>query len=86
MELLEHVPSPAALLVACAARLTADGDLFVSTINRTPHAYLAAVVGAEYVLGLLPRGTHEYEKFIKPSELAAWARVQRAWISWRRAA
>jgi len=77
MELLEHVPDPARLLSACAARLVPGGSLFVSTINRTPKAYVQAVIGAEYVLKLLPRGTHEYLRFIRPSELARWARGAR---------
>jgi 2-polyprenyl-6-hydroxyphenyl methylase/3-demethylubiquinone-9 3-methyltransferase len=75
MELLEHVPHPAQLLAACAERLAPGGNLFVSTINRTPKAYLQAVIGAEYVLKLLPRGTHDYLRFIRPSELARWARA-----------
>ena len=75
MEMLEHVPDPAAVVRACARLVKPGGKVFFSTINRNPKAYLFAVVGAEYVLNLLPRGTHEYEKFIKPSELAAWARA-----------
>ncbi len=75
MELLEHVPDPARLLDACARRLTADGHVFVSTLNRTPRAYVAAILGAEYVLRLLPRGTHDYTRFIRPSELARWGRA-----------
>jgi 2-polyprenyl-6-hydroxyphenyl methylase/3-demethylubiquinone-9 3-methyltransferase len=74
MELLEHVPDPAAVVAACSRLVKPGGTVFFSTINRNPKAYLYAVVGAEYVLNLLPRGTHEYEKFIKPSELAAWCR------------
>lgn len=74
MEMLEHVPDPAAIVAACYALLKPGGDLFVSTINRNPKSWLFAVVGAEYVLRLLPRGTHDYARFIKPSELAAWAR------------
>jgi 2-polyprenyl-6-hydroxyphenyl methylase/3-demethylubiquinone-9 3-methyltransferase len=74
MELLEHVPHPDQLLASCAARLAPGGSLFLSTINRTPKAYVQAVVAAEYVLGLLPRGTHDYMRFIKPSEMARWAR------------
>ncbi|SNR85734.1 3-demethylubiquinone-9 3-methyltransferase [Methylobacillus rhizosphaerae] len=74
MEMLEHVPDPAAIVRACAALVKPGGKVFFSTLNRNPKAYLFAVVGAEYVLNLLPRGTHEYEKFIKPSELASWAR------------
>jgi len=74
MELLEHVPDPTAVVDACARLLKPGGTVFFSTINRNPKAYLYAVVGAEYVLNLLPRGTHEYEKFIKPSELVGWCR------------
>jgi 2-polyprenyl-6-hydroxyphenyl methylase/3-demethylubiquinone-9 3-methyltransferase len=74
MELLEHVPDPRRMIGACARCLRADGHLFLSTINRTPRAYALAVLGAEYVLKLLPRGTHDYARFIRPSELARWAR------------
>ncbi len=74
MEMLEHVPDPMSVVQACAALVKRGGQVFFSTINRNPKAYLFAVIGAEYVLNLLPKGTHEYEKFIKPSELAAWAR------------
>lgn len=74
MELLEHVPDPAAVVKSCTRLLKPGGTVFFSTINRNAKAYLYAVVGAEYVLNLLPRGTHEYEKFIKPSELAGWCR------------
>lgn len=74
LEMLEHVPDPAAIIASCHALLKPGGDLFVSTINRNPKAWLLAVVGAEYVLRMLPRGTHDYAKFIKPSELAAFAR------------
>jgi 2-polyprenyl-6-hydroxyphenyl methylase/3-demethylubiquinone-9 3-methyltransferase len=74
LEMLEHVPEPAAILKACAVLLRPGGDLFVSTINRNPKAWLFAVVGAEYILRMLPRGTHDYAKFIRPSELAAFAR------------
>jgi 2-polyprenyl-6-hydroxyphenyl methylase/3-demethylubiquinone-9 3-methyltransferase len=75
MEMLEHVPDPASVILACARLLRAGGHLFVSTINRTPMAYVLAVVGAEYVLRLLPRGTHEYRRFIRPTELAHWLRA-----------
>lgn len=74
MELLEHVPDPERLLAACHALLAPGGELFVSTLNRSPSAWLAAVVGAEYVARLLPRGTHDYAKFIRPAELARWLR------------
>lgn len=75
MEMLEHVPDPAAILTACAALLKPGGKLFVSTLNRTPAAFALAIVGAEYVARLLPKGTHHYRDFIKPSELAAWLRA-----------
>ncbi|KLJ02081.1 bifunctional 2-polyprenyl-6-hydroxyphenol methylase/3-demethylubiquinol 3-O-methyltransferase UbiG [Luteimonas sp. FCS-9] len=74
MEMLEHVPDPAAILRACATLLRPGGHLFVSTLNRTPAAFALAIVGAEYVARLLPRGTHRYESFIRPSELAGWLR------------
>lgn len=74
LEMLEHVPDPAAIIQACHRLLKPGGHLFVSTINRNPKAWLFAVVGAEYVLRMLPRGTHDYRKFIKPSELAGWTR------------
>jgi 2-polyprenyl-6-hydroxyphenyl methylase/3-demethylubiquinone-9 3-methyltransferase len=74
MEMLEHVPDPAAIVASCFALLKPGGELFVSTINRNPKSWLFAVVGAEYILRMLPRGTHDYGKFIRPSELAAWAR------------
>jgi len=74
MELLEHVPDPAAMVAACARLVRPGGQVFFSTINRNPKAYLFAVIGAEYVLGLLPRGTHDYARFIRPSELARWSR------------
>ncbi len=74
LEMLEHVPSPAAVIASCATLVRPGGDVFFSTINRNPKAFLFAIVGAEYVLRLLPAGTHEYEKFIKPSELEAWSR------------
>lgn len=75
MEMLEHVPDPAAVIEACAKLVKPGGSVFFSTINRNPKAYLFAVLGAEYILNMLPRGTHAYEKFIKPSELSHWARV-----------
>lgn len=72
MELLEHVPDPAALIADCVALCRPGGDLFFSTINRTPKAFLQTIVGAEYITGLIPRGTHQYKQFIKPSELTRW--------------
>lgn len=72
MELLEHVPDPAGLIADCVALCSPGGDLFFSTINRTPKAFLHAIVGAEYVTNLIPRGTHQYRQFIKPSELTRW--------------
>jgi 2-polyprenyl-6-hydroxyphenyl methylase/3-demethylubiquinone-9 3-methyltransferase len=74
MELLEHVPDPVSIVAACAALCKPGGHVYFSTLNRHPKAFAFAVVGAEYLLNLLPRGTHEYAKFIKPSELAAWGR------------
>ena len=74
MELLEHVPDPASLVDACARLVRPGGHVIFSTINRNPKAYMLAVIGAEYILGLLPRGTHDYGKFIRPSELDAWSR------------
>jgi len=74
MELLEHVPDPASTVHACAALVRPGGHVIFSTINRNPKSYLLAVIGAEYVLRLLPRGTHNYAKFLKPSELGAFAR------------
>jgi 2-polyprenyl-6-hydroxyphenyl methylase/3-demethylubiquinone-9 3-methyltransferase len=74
LEMLEHVPDPASVLKACAAMLKPGGVMFVSTINRNPKSYLFAIVGAEYVLGLLPKGTHQWRKFIRPSEMAEYLR------------
>ncbi len=74
MEMLEHVPDPSSVVRACAALVKPGGRVFFSTINRNAKAFAFAIVGAEYVLGLLPRGTHEYAKFIKPSELARYCR------------
>ena len=74
MEMLEHVPDPSAIIAACATLLKPDGQLFLSTLNRTPAAFALAIVGAEYVARLLPKGTHHYQDFIKPAELAAWLR------------
>ena len=75
LEMLEHVPNPASVVQACAALVKPGGHVYFSTINRNPKAYLFAVIGAEYVLNMLPRGTHDYTKFIKPSELASWMRA-----------
>ena len=74
LEMLEHVPSPAAIINACSRLVRPGGDVFFSTINRNPKSFLFAIVGAEYVLRLLPAGTHHYDKFIRPSELESWAR------------
>lgn len=75
MEMLEHVPDPAAVIQACARLVKPGGQVFFSTLNRNPKSYLFAIVGAEYLLRLLPRGTHEYSKFIKPSEMGQWIRA-----------
>ena len=77
LEMLEHVPSPPDVIKSCSNILKNNGDIFFSTINRNPRSYLFAVIGAEYILNLLPKGTHDYEKFIKPSELAQWVRGAR---------
>jgi 2-polyprenyl-6-hydroxyphenyl methylase / 3-demethylubiquinone-9 3-methyltransferase len=74
MEMLEHVPSPAATVAACAKLAKPGGTLVFSTINRNPKSFLFAIVGAEYVLRMLPKGTHEYRKFITPAELTGFAR------------
>ena len=74
MEMLEHVPDPAAVVRACATLVKPGGWVFFSTLNRSPKSFLFAIIGAEYVLGLLPKGTHEYARFIRPSELARWSR------------
>ena len=74
MEMLEHVPDPASTVAACAALARPDGTVVFSTINRNPKSYAFAVIGAEYVLRLLPRGTHDYAKFVRPAELGAFAR------------
>ena len=74
MEMLEHVPDPAAVVQACATLAKPGGWVFFSTLNRNPKSFLFAIIGAEYVLRLLPRGTHEYARFIRPSELARWSR------------
>ncbi|SDK98926.1 3-demethylubiquinone-9 3-methyltransferase [Modicisalibacter muralis] len=75
LEMLEHVPDPAAVVRACATLVKPGGQVFFSTINRNPRSYALAILGAEYVLRLLPRGTHEYRKFIRPSELSSWCRA-----------
>ncbi len=74
MEMLEHVPDPAAIVQACAALVKPGGHVFLSTLNRNPKAYLFAILGAEYVLRLLPKGTHDYDKFITPAELSQYVR------------
>ncbi|MDD5242339.1 MAG: bifunctional 2-polyprenyl-6-hydroxyphenol methylase/3-demethylubiquinol 3-O-methyltransferase UbiG [Sulfuricella sp.] len=75
MEMLEHVPEPASVVRACAELVKPGGHLFFSTLNRNPKSFLFAVIGAEYVLNLLPRGTHDYSKFLKPSELGGFCRA-----------
>lgn len=75
LEMLEHVPDPASIVRACAQLVAPGGHVYFSTINRNPKAYAFAILGAEYLLQLLPKGTHEYEKFIRPSELASWMRA-----------
>ncbi len=74
LEMLEHVPEPASVINACTRLLKPGGHLYLSTINRNPKSYLFAVIGAEYLLRLLPKGTHEYNKFIRPAEMADWLR------------
>lgn len=74
LEMLEHVPDPAAVIKACAVLVKPGGQVFFSTLNRNPKSYLFAIIGAEYVMRMLPRGTHEYKKFIKPSEMGQWVR------------
>jgi 2-polyprenyl-6-hydroxyphenyl methylase / 3-demethylubiquinone-9 3-methyltransferase len=75
MEMLEHVPDPSSVVKACAQLVKDGGDVYFSTINRNPKSYAFAILGAEYILKLLPKGTHEYSKFIRPSELAQWLRA-----------
>lgn len=75
LEVLEHIPNPEAIITACRTLLKPTGDIFLSTINRNPKAYFFAIIGAEYILNLLPRGTHDYQKLIRPSELASWCRT-----------
>lgn len=74
LEMLEHVPNPASIIAACARLVKPGGQVFFSTINRNPKAYLFAVIGAEYILQMLPKGTHDFAKFIKPSELTRWCK------------
>lgn len=74
MEMLEHVPDPVSVIRACAQLVKPGGDVFFSTLNRHPKAYLLAVVGAEYIMNMLPKGTHDYRRFIRPSEMASWCR------------
>jgi len=74
LEMLEHVPDPSKVVQGCKSLLKKDGKVFFSTINRNPKSYLFAILGAEYILNLLPKGTHEFDKFIKPSELSRWIR------------
>lgn len=75
LEMLEHVPNPSSVINACARLVKPGGQVFLSTLNRNPKSYLFAVVGAEYIMNMLPKGTHDYAKFIKPSELARWAKL-----------
>ena len=75
LEMLEHVPDPASIIQACFDLCKPGGQVFFSTLNRNPKSFLLAVVGAEYILNMLPKGTHDYKKFIRPSELAAWSRL-----------
>jgi 2-polyprenyl-6-hydroxyphenyl methylase/3-demethylubiquinone-9 3-methyltransferase len=81
LEMLEHVPDPASIVNAAASLLKPDGELFFSTINRNPKSFALAIIGAEYILNMLPRGTHEYRKFIKPSELASVVRENNLEVS-----
>ena len=75
LEMLEHVPDPASIIQACYSLVKPGGHVFFSTINRNPKAYLFAIIGAEYIMRMLPRGTHDFKKFIRPSELGAWSRT-----------
>ncbi len=81
MEMLEHVPEPSSIIKSCSKLVKPQGRVFFSTINRNPKSYFFAIVGAEYVLNLLPKGTHNYEKFIRPSEIDIWARRNNLSIS-----
>ena len=75
MEMLEHVPDPASVVTACADMLVTDGHLFMSTLNRTAASFAVAILGGEYITRIIPRGTHDYDRFIKPSELCQWLRA-----------
>lgn len=75
MEMLEHVPDPASVVAACAKMLVAGGHLFMSTLNRNPASFAVAILGGEYISGIIPKGTHHYDRFIKPSELCQWLRA-----------
>ena len=75
LEMLEHVPNPSSVVSACARLVKPGGQVFLSTLNRNPKSYLFAVLGAEYILNMLPKGTHDYARFIKPSELSRWAKL-----------
>jgi 2-polyprenyl-6-hydroxyphenyl methylase/3-demethylubiquinone-9 3-methyltransferase len=81
MEMLEHVPEPSSIIKSCSKLVKPQGRVFFSTINRNPKSYFFAIVGAEYVLNLLPKGTHNYEKFIRPSEIDKWARRNNLFIA-----
>ena len=74
LEMLEHVPDPASIIKACSTLVKPGGHVFFSTLNRNPKSYLFAIIGAEYLLKILPKNTHDYSKFIRPSELGSWAR------------
>lgn len=75
LEMLEHVPNPSSVITACARLVKPGGQVFFSTLNRNPKSYLFAVIGAEYILKMLPKGTHDYARFIKPSELTRWTKL-----------
>lgn len=75
LEMLEHVPNPSSVIAACARLVKPGGQVVLSTLNRNPKSYLFAVIGAEYIMNMLPKGTHDYARFIKPSELARWAKL-----------
>ena len=80
LEMLEHVPNPSSVIASCSKLLKNDGHLFLSTINRNPKSYLLAVIGAEYILNMVPKGTHDYDKLITPSELAGFCRTANLWV------